>query len=1197
VNIFELVRREQARVRGWLRADVSVRALVGSLSVLVLGATVLGRSRWIALPRLVPFVVWIAAAAVVWFVLRRGKRRVDATSSPHAIADAVETEQRLRRGAVRGLVELAEDGSVFVRRAAERMGAQLASAGATLAPALEGRARRGTLEGMLALVPLGALAYLGADRNGDGWRALAHPVAAWNGTLLAPLGLGDVPRRAMRGTTVPLTVRAVGRDQVILRRRSTGSAWVETTLDVKDGVATTSLGPLDADVTLVVSDGRAVSDSVVVRVVDRPFLGDVAVRAIYPSYLRRAAETLPGDAPLHVPRGTELVLEGHASEPLAAVTLASGTDSVRLTPADRRFTGRFMPTVSGAYTWGARGLSTAIADVPSPLSIDVVPDSMPVAEILAPASDSLVQATDKVELQLLATDDHGLASVVLNVWKVSKDGRATAPSGQRVAGGGTPEWANALVLDLGAFALEAGDAVHVQLAVRDESPWGQTGVSREVTLRVPATDEQRSAARAAADSAAARAVAAAKAQAQLNQRTNEAANQRSSKPLQPGQKAADQMQYDKAQQTKQLASDQRAMAERVQQLQQASKQLEDRLKAANALDTALAAQLREAQKMLKEALTPEMLDALKKLENSSQQLSAEQSKQSLQQLQEQQKKMKEALEKSAEILKRAALEGAMQTLKDEAKELAKQQRALADSGKGGAEQAAQQKQLAERTQQLTKDIEALKDRLKKEGADPAAQKADEALKDAMKGKQAMDQASGEKKDQPGQPGQQQQGQQGQQGQQQQGQQQQGQQGQKQAQTGQQQQPGQPGQQGQQGQQGQDKQGQPGQKPGDKEQQGQKGEGQQGKPGEGGEGGKPGQQSQKGGQGAQSAKGQAGQQQGAQQAADALEKAADALSEGRKQQVDQWKQELTGELDQSVQEMIQLARQQDQLAQKAKQSPGDPSLRSEQSALQQGVQKAAQRLADQGKRSALVSPKSQQAVNAAEQKVSQAAKDAADARTNQQAAGAMQDAADALRQAAASLARDRERAGNAQSSTGLPELLAQLQALAQQQGSLNGQMQNFLQQQGQKSPQQQQADAAAQARGLARAQREVAKQLDDVGDADATGKSQELAREARQLAQQLEQGAVDPTVYERQQRLFKRMLDAGRALENDQKDESGKRESKPGDQSNPFVPPSANTAGKSALKYRVPEWNELRGLSPAERRLVIEYFRRLNGDKP
>jgi hypothetical protein len=76
-----------------------------------------------------------------------------------------------------------------------------------------------------------------------------------------------------------------------------------------------------------------------------------------------------------------------------------------------------------------------------------------------------------------------------------------------------------------------------------------------------------------------------------------------------------------------------------------------------------------------------------------------------------------------------------------------------------------------------------------------------------------------------------------------------------------------------------------------------------------------------------------------------------------------------------------------------------------------------------------------------------------------------------------------------------------------------------------------------------------------------------------------------------------MLDAGRTLENDQKDESSKRESKPGDQSNPYLPSNTPASGRAAQKYRVPEWNELRGLNSEERRLVIEYFRRLNGDKP
>ena len=1100
MTIYDLVARERTRAARLLQVGTSLRVAAVAVVVLSAGAAWLGGSRWIELPRALPFLVWIAAAALATAIARYGARALHRIASPEAIAETVEREQRLRRGAVRGIVELANDRGVFVRRAAERLGAQLATFGDVLAPSLHRRLTRGAFAAAAVLVPITLLAALGTGRRPDGWRALAHPVDAWRGTLLPKLEIANAPRRALRGASVRFTVHAPGRSHVALRRRTTGNAWAEMDVFLTKGTATAELGPLDADLMLVASDGRATSDTIVVRIVDRPFLGDVALRAAYPAYLHKEAEALPSDGTVRVPKGTELKIEGHASEPLSAVTLAQGKESIRLTPNDRRFSGRFAPASSGSWTWSARGMTAAIAEVPPPLTIEVVPDSAPSAEILAPAADTSVTPTGKVELQMAASDDHGLQSVTLRIWRVWADGRSTTPSLQKMAGGGTADWAGTAALDLAPFALQAGDAVHLQLTARDESPAGQEGNSREVILKVPAVSEQRSAARAAADSAAASAAAAAKAQGQLQQRTSDAAAQRSRSG--DKSKAANQtMQYDGAQQNKQLAADQKQMSSRVQQLQNAARRLEDRLRAAGALDTGLAAQLRQAQELLKQALTPEMLEALKKLDNSSQQLAPDQARQSLADLVAQQKRMREALEKSAEILKRAALEGAMQTLKDEAKELAKAQRNLTDSArKAGGDRS---KQVADRTDQLAKDIEALKKRLQEEHADTAAKQASNALAEAMKSKRAME--KGQKGDRK---------------------------------SG-------------------DKSGQPG--------------------GEGGEGG--------------------GEKGDADSAADAMEKAADALQQGRKAQVEEWKQELTGELDRSVQEMLQLARQQDQLAQRAKQNPADPGLRSEQSALQQGVEKASERLQSQSKRSALVSPRSQKAVGEAEQKVSQATRDASDPRTYGQVQGSMADAAGSLRQAAAALARDRERAGQSSSASGLPELLAQLQQLAQQQGALNGQMQGLMQQAAQGRQQGLSEEAKAQARGLARQQREVAKQLEEAGDVDASGRSAELAREAKQLAQTLEQGAVDPTVFERQQRLFKRMLDAGRTLENDQKDESSKRESKPGDQSNPFLPPGGPASGRAAQKYRVPEWNELRGLSAEEQRLVIEYFRRLNGEKP
>jgi hypothetical protein len=321
----------------------------------------------------------------------------------------------------------------------------------------------------------------------------------------------------------------------------------------------------------------------------------------------------------------------------------------------------------------------------------------------------------------------------------------------------------------------------------------------------------------------------------------------------------------------------------------------------------------------------------------------------------------------------------------------------------------------------------------------------------------------------------------------------------------------------------------------------------------------------------------------------MEKAAKSLAEARQQQVEEWKKELSGELDQSVMEMLQLSRQQSQLEQRVRQGENPSNARGEQSALQQGVEKASERLGKAGQRSTLISQRSQRSVSEARQKVEQATKATAESRGKNQTADAMRDAAESLNRAAASLVRDRDKTNSASSATGFAEMMEQMQQLAKQQGALNAQAAGLMPGAGQ----QQSGEAREQARQLAQQQRGVAKQLEEIGDNDATGKADDLAREARQIAQALDAQGADPATVERQQRLFRKMLDAGRTLEQDERDETGKRESRPGTQENPFVPPDVGASGKAATKFREPTWNELRGLNAEERRLILEYFKRIN----
>jgi len=294
--------------------------------------------------------------------------------------------------------------------------------------------------------------------------------------------------------------------------------------------------------------------------------------------------------------------------------------------------------------------------------------------------------------------------------------------------------------------------------------------------------------------------------------------------------------------------------------------------------------------------------------------------------------------------------------------------------------------------------------------------------------------------------------------------------------------------------------------------------------------------------------------------------------------------------------MQLARQQAELEQKARQQ-GAQGMQGEQSAVQQGVQQAAERLEQAGRASSLLSQRSQKAMAEAQRRVQQASQatqqQGQSGGGSAQAQNAMKDATEALNQALSSLVRDREKVNNAQSASGFSEMMEQLKQLAQQQGQLNSQMQglNLL-------PGGAQGEAARQqARLLARQQREVARTLTDVSDADETGRTDALAKEAQTLAQQIERGGIDPNVAARQQQLYRRLLDAGRFLEQDERDDQGPREAKAADGNGVTGRVDGSASGKAANKFSPPTWSELRGLGADDRRLVIEYFRKLNGTTP
>ena len=1241
MTVNELVARERKRLGRILGIWGVARAVGVVATLLAIAALALGGGRWMTLPAAVPFVAWFLVVAAVVGLGAHTVRGLRRDASTGRVTAAIESERQLRRGALRGALEVAHLGALG-RRGARDLAARLQAGApgrrAPLAPRLRRRARRHAAIGAgLAALAVATLAAAAATEPA-GWSAVRHPIRAWRGTLLPALRI-DAPRDVPRGHEARIRIAAAGRRRIAVYTRVTGAPWGGDWYTTRAERVDLRTGPVTAEMAVVATDGRATSDTVVIRASDRPFVGAVTMRAVYPAYLHRADEALAAGEVARVPRATRIEISGQASAPLQAIALVRGRDTVTLRPDGRRFAGRLLAEIPGQWAWSATSDSGAVTDVPPAIELDVIPDSAPRVDIVDPAHDTTVTPADQVPLSITASDDHALASVVVRSWRTGPGAGGGAgeapPVVQRVSDSAVAQWAGVVTLSLAGRGLAPGDAMHVVAQATDASPWHQVTQSRELVLRVPSLAEERTLARASADSAVSAATATAAAQRQLEQRTEEAARARGARTgpsagSTSGSANRSALSYESAERAKALANEQRQLGDRVQQVQRQTQELERQLKQAGALDSALASELHQAQQLLNDALTPELRDQLSKLDQSADSLRGGDTRQSLEQLAQQQQQLRSQLERSVEVLKRAALEGAMQTLRDEARDIAKEERSRAGTPSAPSPAQLAAKQPPAGAQQGSPPAGAVTPRPndsapgrtatrpgEQVGGQPGqrlAQQADSAERENAQNAQSAQNAP--RPDSPARAG-------------------------EQSRTG-------PGAERDAERESRRNLAQMAPEAADRargDRTPASADPQRGKPGSQPESQSPltgrrpspeelaersralsrdvdqlahrlaAEQAQSGAQRVGAARqhvdssAQAMSQRQAGPAASEMDRAAQQLGDARQAQIQEWKSALTQELDRSIQETQQLARQENDLAQRTQQGVDRREVQSEQSAVQQGAQRTGERLQRASRQTALVSGTTQRALGQARSQVENATRQAeqempsgssagqqagamsgGQSPGSQQTAAAMRTAADALNQAAAALMRDRERAGSASSASGLAEMLAEMQQLAKAQGSLNAQAQGLSLNPGGSTPG---GTPSATARAVAEGQRRLAESLDRIGDNDMTGRAQGLASEAHQLADALARSGIDQQTLVRQQRLYHRLLDAGLTLENDERDSTGKRVAQSATGREQFTPPSAPVDGRAAQRFREPAWSELRGLSADERQLVLEYFRRLN----
>ncbi len=333
--------------------------------------------------------------------------------------------------------------------------------------------------------------------------------------------------------------------------------------------------------------------------------------------------------------------------------------------------------------------------------------------------------------------------------------------------------------------------------------------------------------------------------------------------------------------------------------------------------------------------------------------------------------------------------------------------------------------------------------------------------------------------------------------------------------------------------------------------------------------------------------------GARESGAQAEQALDSLPGSLRRQRDavagQWRQEALDALDQALAETAALADRQRAVG-RALESGGNPAAaRAQQAVLEEGAEAVQRQIRDAGARHALVSPGIESALGYAQRQMRSASQQLEQAQPNTEGAAQLAgEALDALNVAAYALAQSRADVAEARSGSGFQEAVERLAQLAGQQQGLNQDAMGILPMAGAFGDQMLQ-----QLRALAARQRALAEQLERLEAAGGSSAAGPLADEARDLARQLDAGRLDRRTIERQERLYRRLLDAGRTLSGQDPDENRERTSRSAIGDSVHVPLLLRPDATAGPRIRYPSWRDLEGMTPEQRRLVLEYFRLLN----
>jgi hypothetical protein len=448
-----------------------------------------------------------------------------------------------------------------------------------------------------------------------------------------------------------------------------------------------------------------------IDVVQRPIIRTLHVKQIPPAYTRQSSVLQePNAGEVEAITGTRVEVSLTANKTLNAASLQFENGGRRkMTIQDQEAAGTFVVTENDRYWVGLTDTLGLTNSDPISYAIRALPDLHPVARILFPAKNIDLDESMILPLTLEGEDDYGLSLLRLG-YRIHRGGIIDSSDADLsyLSIPSDDEIPRKILLDyewtLQELELLPEDVVSYFFEVfdNDRISGPKSSRSRTYTARFPSIYEIFH-------------------EVETEQAGQEVSLQEiydESQILQEELqriaddiKAGKQLEWEERKRLEDMAEDQQQMANQVEDLRERLDDLVDRLERNDLLSMETLAKYQELQQLYQDVASPELLEAMKKLQESIDQLGQEALKNAMEQFQFSQESFLKSIERTMSLLKRLQVEQKTDELVKRIDDLVQRQEAVNQTLESDEE--SRLPKLAQNESAIQEDTEALRQEMEK----------------------------------------------------------------------------------------------------------------------------------------------------------------------------------------------------------------------------------------------------------------------------------------------------------------------------------------------------------------------------------------------------------------------------------------------------------------------------------------------------